>query len=99
MLASPSQGKRPVYFEWLRVLCPRSLCRFLTAHLTAWICRADRGRVIERKIRVKCNHPNEVCSKRRPNQEPVHDAENSKEQDEIGQEAAPDDELCVPPQI
>src|SRR5215471_17603049 len=61
--------------------------------------RADARRVIEREIGIECDHPDQVCSQSCANQKPVHDAEQGKEQDKIGQETAPNDELGVPPKI
>src|SRR5580693_7807244 len=59
-------------------------------------CRPGRS---ESHIRIKSDDPNDVRTHCRANQEPVHDAEKGKKQDHIGQEAAPDYEFRVPPEI
>ena len=56
--------------------------------------RPGRG---ETEVRIKSDNPYDVRAHCRANQEPVHDAAKGKEQDGIRQEAAPDDEFCMPP--
>src|ERR1700688_2469624 len=53
----------------------------------------------ETEVRIKSDNPYDVRTNCRANQEPVHDAAKGKEQDDIGHEAAADDEFCMPPQI
>jgi len=59
----------------------------------------SRPRRSESKIRIKSDDPNDVRTHRRANQEPVYDAEKGKRQNDVGQEAAPDDEFRMPPEI
>src|SRR6476661_4804250 len=59
-------------------------------------CRPGRS---ESKIRIKSDDPNDVRTHRRANQEPVHDTEKGKKQNDVRQEAAPDDEFRMPPEI
>src|SRR5580692_4489625 len=47
------------------------------------------------QVGIKSDHPNQICTHRPRNQEPVHDVEESKKQEHIRQKAAPDDELSV----
>src|SRR5258706_11453307 len=53
----------------------------------------------ETEVRIKGDTPYDVRTHCRANQEPVHDAAKGKEQDGIRQEAAPDDEFRMPPEI
>ena len=53
----------------------------------------------KRKAGIKSNHPNHIRTYCRRNQEPVHDVEKSKKQKDVRQEATPDDELSMPPQV
>ena len=59
----------------------------------------SRSKRSESKIGIKSDDPNDVRTHRRANQEPVHDAEKGKKQNDVRQEAAPDDEFRVPPEI
>ena len=51
----------------------------------------------EIKVRIKSDNPHDVRTHGRANQKPIHDAEKGKEQNDVRQEAAPDDEFCMPP--
>lgn len=51
----------------------------------------------ETEVRIKSDNPYDVCTHCRANQEPAHDAAKGKDQDDIGQETAPDDEFRMPP--
>ena len=53
----------------------------------------------ESKIGIKSDDPYDVRTHCRANQKPVHDAEKGKKQEDVGQEAAPDDEFRMPPEI
>src|SRR6202043_447716 len=53
----------------------------------------------ESKTGIKSDDPYDVRTHCRANQKPVHDAEKGKKQEDVGQEAAPDYEFRMPPEI
>jgi len=67
--------------------------------LHKWARYRRSPRVSESEVGVKSDDPNHVRTHRSANQEPVHDAENGKKQNDVRQEAAPDDEFRMPPEI
>jgi hypothetical protein len=67
--------------------------------LHKWARHRRSPRVSESEVGVKSDNPNDVRARARADQKPVHDVEKSKEQDEVGQKAAPDNELRVAAEI